>query len=310
MPKGPGNDVTVLGGPAAVSDAALFDIAGGLGGLPDRIAGANRYATAARVSSEIFKPGVAAAFIAVGTGYADALSAGAAAAKAGGPLLLVTRDGIPAETRAELARLRPQEIFVAGGTAVISQSVVNSLGGYATSGKATRLAGADRYGTAAAVATSAFANGADVVYLATGLGFADALSAGAAAAAVDGAVLLSNPDRLPASIAGAVKTLGPSQVILVGGTAALSSGIEAELKALGVTTVRRISGSNRYATAAAISVDTFAPNVPTVLLATGAQFPDALAGAAAAGELGVPLLLTEPTRTPSVIINELRRLLK
>ena len=49
---------------------------------------------------------------------------------------------------------------------------------------------------------------------------------------------------------------------------------------------------------------------PVVLLATGATFPDALAGAAAAGEVGVPLVLTEPRRTPSAIIDELRRLLE
>lgn len=310
VPSGIGNNVTVLGGPAAVSDGALYDIAVALGGLPDRIFGSNRYGTAARVSSEVFKPGVAAVFVATGTGYADALSAGAAAANAGGPLLLVTRDGIPTETRAELARLRPQRIYVAGGTAVVSQGVVDALGPYAGSGRALRLAGEDRYGTAAAVAMATFPSGVDVVYLATGLGFADALSAGAAAAAVEGAVLLSPPDRLPPEIAEAIRTLGPSEVVLVGGTVALSAGIEAEVSGLGVATIRRISGSNRYTTSAAVSADTFGLGVSSVLLATGANFPDALAGAAAAGELGVPLLLTEPTTTPPAVLSELSRLLE
>ena len=310
MPEGPGNDVTVLGGSAAVSDAALYDIAATLGGMPDRIAGMNRYATAARVSNEYFAPGVEAVYVATATGYADALSAGAAAANAGGPLLLVSKDTIPTETRAELARLQPRQIIVAGGSAVVSQGVLDALGPYAASGKAIRVAGANRYSTAAAVVTTAFPNGVNTIYLATGRGFADALSAGAAAAAVEGAVLLTEPDHLPPEISSAIRTLGSSEIILVGGTAALSSALESELRSLGVANVRRISGSNRYATSAAISADAFGPIAPVVLLATGATFPDALAGAAAAGELGVPLLLTEPAGTPSVIINELRRLLE
>lgn len=310
MPTGIGNNATVLGGSAAVSDAALYDIAGALGGMPSRIAGANRYATAAQVSSEFFAPGVAAVFIATGEGYADALSAGAAAAKANGPLLLVSREHVPTETRAELARLQPRQIYVAGGSAVVFQGVLDALGPYAASGTAIRLAGTNRYGTSAAVATAAFPNGVNSVYLATGLGFADALSAGAAAAAVDGAVLISTGDRLPPEISSAIKSLNPSEVVLVGGTAVLSQGVENDLRSLGVASIRRISGPNRYATSAAVSADTFGPNMPMAFLATGATFPDALAGAAAAGDVGVPLLLTEPGGTPSVIINELSRILE
>ena len=306
---GIGNDVTVLGGPAAVSDAALYDIAGALGGLPDRISGPNRYSTAARVSGAFFEPGVPAVFLATGADFADALSAGAAAATAGGPLLLVTKDSVPAETVAELTRLRPQHIYVAGGPAVISQGVVDSLAKYAISGSAVRLAGANRYGTAASVATMAHPTGVDTIYLATGLGFADALSAGPAAAAVDGVVLISTPDRLPLEIAAAIKTLSPSEVVVVGGTLALGTAIEQELRSLGVGTVRRIAGPDRYATSAAVSAETFGSGASAALLATGMAFPDALAGVAAAGKLGVPLLLTEPSGTPSVIVDELRRLL-
>ncbi len=308
MPEGVGSNVTVLGGPAAVSDAALYDIVGMLGGMPNRIFGPNRYSTAAAVSGEIFRPDVPAVFVATGTGYADALSAGAAAAHLDGPLLLVTKDSVPAETRAELNRLRPRAIYVAGGSAVISQSVVDDLGRYAGTGRAVRLDGANRYGTAAAVAVATFPDGVGTIYLATGLGFADALSAGAAAAATDGAVLLSTPDRLPMEIADAVRTLKPGEVVLVGGTAALSPAIEDELRRLGVKTVRRIAGSNRYTTSAAVSADAFGSGAATAFLATGTRFPDALAGAAAAGKLGVPLLLTDPTSVPPVILNELDRL--
>ena len=310
VPQGLGDDVVVLGGPAAVSDGALLDISGALGGMPSRIAGPNRYSTAARVSGAFFDPGVAAVYIVTGEGFADALSAGAAAASVDGPLLLVRKDSIPTETGAELVRLRPQRIFVAGGPVVISQTVVDDLRTYATSGTVTRLAGANRYGTAAAVAAAAFPSGVTTVYLASGLGFADALSAGAAAVAVDGAVLLSTPEHLPVETAASIRKLNPSQVVLVGGTSALSPAIEAEVRSLGVGTVRRIAGPDRYTTSAIISSGTFPGGASSALLATAMAYPDALAGVAAAGRLNVPFLLTNPEATPPVIINELRRLLE
>ncbi len=71
-----GDDVIVLGGLAAVSDEALYDIAGALGGMPSRIAGPNRYSTAARVSRAVFDPGVAAVYIVTGEDFADALVGG------------------------------------------------------------------------------------------------------------------------------------------------------------------------------------------------------------------------------------------
>ncbi len=305
-----GGDVIVLGGPAAVSDDALYDVSGALGGMPRRIAGPNRYSTAARVSRAFFEPGVAAVHIVTGEDFADALSAGAAAASAGGPLLLVRKDSIPAETLAELTRLRPERIFVAGGPVVISQTVVDDLRVYATSGSVSRLAGADRYGTAAAVAAAAFPGGVGTVYLASGNGFADALSAGAGAVTVEGAVLLSTPDQLPAETAASIRNLDPSEVVLVGGTAALAPAIEIELRNLGVEVVRRVAGSDRYGTSAVISSETFAAGVSSVLVATGMAYPDALAGVAAAAQLDVPFLLTDKATTPPVIIEEMSRLLK
>ena len=69
----------------------------------------------------------------------------------------------------------------------------------------------------------------------------------------------------------------------------------------------RLSGSDRYATAAAISAG-WAPGVPVVYVATGLNFPDALAGAAAAGALGAPLLLVTGTTVPAATAAELARL--
>ena len=89
-----------------------------------RESGANRFATAADISKKNFAPGVPVVYIANGlTGLVDALAAGPSAAKQGGPTLLVTTSSIPAETRAELTRLKPAKIVIAGGTSVVSTSV-------------------------------------------------------------------------------------------------------------------------------------------------------------------------------------------
>lgn len=73
-------------------------------------------------------------------------------------------------------------------------------------------------------------------------------------------------------------------------------------------TVERWSGSDRYSTSAEISARTFAPGVPAVFIASGTNFPDALSGAAAAGAMSSPLLLTYPDSLSPQIVEELRRL--
>ena len=87
-------------------------------GVATRLAGADRYATAAAISSTYYTPGVQAAFIATGAGFADALAGGPAAALNDSPLLLVRTEHDSLGHAAELTRLNPQRIYVLGGTAV------------------------------------------------------------------------------------------------------------------------------------------------------------------------------------------------
>ena len=85
-----------------------------------RIAGTDRYGTAAAISRSSFAPGVAVAYVATGESFPDALAGAAAAAHDGGPVLLTARDVIPPATLDELTRLRPARIVVLGGPGVIS----------------------------------------------------------------------------------------------------------------------------------------------------------------------------------------------
>ncbi|MCV0403074.1 MAG: cell wall-binding repeat-containing protein [Chloroflexi bacterium] len=79
-------------------------------------------------------------------------------------------------------------------------------------------------------------------------------------------------------------------------------------RAAAAMTVQRFGGADRYATAAAVSAAHFAPGVPAVYIATGAGYPDALAGGPAAALAGAPILLVTRWSIPSPIAAELNRL--
>lgn len=256
-----------------------------------RQSGADRYATAAAISRGSLPAGPSVVYVATGLNYPDALAAAASAAHLGGSVLLVTATGIPSATAAELTRLNPGSIVVAGGSGVVSNAVLTALDAY-TTGPVTRQWGADRYATAADISAKSFSPGVAVAYVATGENFPDALAAAGAAGRLGGPVLLVRSTSIPASIQAELTRLAPGRIVVAGGAAVVSDTVMTQLAAFTSGTVTRQWGVNRYATAADISAKTFVPGAPVVYVATGANFPDALSAAAAAGRLGGPVLLT------------------
>lgn len=170
-----------------------------------------------------------------------------------------------------------------------------------------RTFGADRYGTAAELATSHFGPGVGTAYVASGVVFPDAL-AGAARAGSDGdPILLTRPGALPDATKAALTELQPQRIVVFGGEAAVSVAVEEELAGFTAGAVTRLGGADRYATAALIS-GTFPSDTATVFVATGADYPDALTSAARAGLLGSPVLLTTANSLPQVVADELSRI--
>ncbi|PWJ48461.1 Putative cell wall binding repeat 2 [Quadrisphaera granulorum] len=259
----------------------------------DRWSGGDRHATAAAVSTMNFQSSTKAVVVVNGNSFADALAAAPLAASLKAPLLTVTADQVPTATSAEIERLAPQLVWVVGGTTAISEGVTSQLDGLSTGGT-IRLAGNTRYATAARVSEMQFL-GAQEVYVASGEGFADALAAGAAAASKGVPLMLTNRDSLPSETADMLKAVGPTRITIVGGTTVVSAAVQAKLEADWPGKVRRIYGDDRYDTAAKVLKD-LGSSAPSVLLASGVNFPDALAGAA----LGKPLLLSRPDCLPQV----------
>ncbi len=278
-----------------------------LGSLTVRLSGLDRFATATAISQHAFPRGAPVVYVANGLNFPDALAGGPAAALAGGPLLLVTRDVLPAATATELTRLDPAEIVILGGTGAVSSAVETALGPYAP--VVRRLWGPDRFATAAAISQDTFPAGAPVAYIANGLNFPDALAGGPAAALARGPLLLVTKDLIPQATADELARLGPSRVVILGGSGVVSDLVASQLiQLLPSATLSRLWGADRFATAAAISRDTFPTGAPVAFVANGLNFPDALAGGPAAALAGGPLLLVTKDAVPQATATELTRL--
>jgi putative cell wall-binding protein len=121
-----------------------------------------------------------------------------------------------------------------------------------------------------------------------------------------GPILLLQHDSIPAPTAQELRRLRPARLVVLGGPASVSDRVLNGLDGY-ATSVTRISGADRYAAAAAISRASFA-TADAVYIATGTNFPDALAGGPVAAAEGAPLLLVPTGPVPSSVLNEIRRL--
>jgi putative cell wall-binding protein/protocatechuate 3,4-dioxygenase beta subunit len=276
---------------------------------PERLAGADRFGTAAAISAE-FAPGVPVVYLATGRGFPDALSAASAAATLGGPLLITERASIPSVIAAELQRLDPATVVIVGGTGVVAPAVEDAVRTLLPAAVVERNQGADRYATSRAIARGAFEAGSTpVAYIATGRNFPDALAASAAAGAEGAPVILVDGARstLDSATRALLVELDVQRVFIAGGSGVVSAGVEAGLRSLlGSADVTRLAGADRYLTAAAINDARFGYE-PTVYLATGRDYPDALAGAALAGRTGAPLYVVPGTCVPSAVLDGMAR---
>lgn len=188
-------NATIIGGVGAVGTDVRAELIG-LGLVTNRIGGADRYETAYLVANAIRSigtdDGVRAAFVATGEDFADALAASAPAYGGSHPVILTESSELTEAAAAALFDNSIQRVIILGGTGAVSAEVEAQIDdlGVAT----IRVAGADRYETAANLATRLVAD-ADFAFdntgvtLTTGTVFADALS-GSSLAAVSGHPIL------------------------------------------------------------------------------------------------------------------------
>lgn len=260
-----------------------------------RVWGNDRYLTGVEASKRAFTT-ADTVVIATGANWPDALGGSALAGAAGGPLLLTKPAVLPDEVRAEIVRLRASKAYILGGKGAVDESVEEELVAMLGRDNVVRLSGSSRYGTAQEIADEtiallgpAYTGGALV---ATGAKFPDATAASPLAASLGRPILLVDP------VAGAVY-LPPktTHALILGGTSVVLPSVETYLKgALGSANVIRRGGANRYETAALVAQFGVSEgmNWNGVGIATGWNFPDALAGGAMLGALDSVMLLTTP----------------
>ncbi|MDO6658274.1 cell wall-binding repeat-containing protein [Anaerobacillus sp. 1_MG-2023] len=211
-------DVIILGGTSAVSNYVKFQLEG-MGIDVERIAGDNRFDTAANIAARL-GGSPDKAIVANGMNFPDALAIAPYAAQKGYPILLTEADEIPSATSNALKGIDGS--IIVGGETAVNGKLDKKLHAE------DRYAGDNRFGTAADIATSL--NSSARVYVSTGMNFADALSGSVLAAKQNAAMLLVKPNMLPKETAEAIEDMEAYDFNVLGGENAVSNDILDQLK--------------------------------------------------------------------------------
>ncbi|WP_041276716.1 cell wall-binding repeat-containing protein [Desulfosporosinus acidiphilus] len=219
--------------------------------------------------------------------FQDALAAAPLARKLKAPLLLTAPGELESNVLQELKRLGAgTKVFVIGGEGAISSKVTDALSKANLSSE--RIFGNTAADTAVAIARRM--GPSTQVILASSASFPDALSASAPAAALGIPILLTDQGLLSNSTLQLLKDYNVTKTIIVGGKYAVSTAFDSKGGPLESYGPMRLAGETKYDTMIKI-VNNFQQDPSTLVIATGENFPDGLAGGAFAAITGSPLLL-------------------
>ncbi|MDU4571459.1 MAG: cell wall-binding repeat-containing protein [Finegoldia magna] len=169
----------------------------------------------------------------------------------------------------------------------------------------TRIAGKDRIGTSIEISKAMF-NESDNVVLASGFNFADALSAGQLAAALNAPLILSD-ENMDLRVKEEIANLKPKNMYIVGGENALSSNIEESVKsAVNDINIERLKGNNRYETSVKVMEKTKEfIDAEYLLIASGKNFPDALSATSFMADHKALMVLSDGNSYPKSDLKEI-----
>lgn len=274
---------------------------------PARVAGEDRFETAAEVARLQFPGGASTAVIATGKEFPDALSGTGLAGAADAPILLVRHAQVPEPTTEALEDLGVGNVYILGGDDAISRDVEAEL---EERYEVARVGGSNRYGTAELVAREidrlegqlGEIAGLTTAFVASGQTFPDALAAGSVATTGEHPfpILLVGTDAYPRATERAIEDLGIDQAIIVGGHEAVSDHVERHLEE-DTRAVRRLAGTDRHATAVAVAdfaMIEFDYHGELTVLARSDVFADALTVGLHAGRNDAAILLAPPGQLP------------
>lgn len=250
----------------------------------ERFAGSDRYATSLQVSKNNWKTSDYV-FIASGKDFPDALCATPLAKKYNAPILLIDGATLNNDTINEFKRLAIKNVYIIGGTGVISKNIEDTITGLGL--KVIRLAGKDRYETSLKVAQELGTS--TKVAIATGNSFPDAISVATPAAIKGMPILLTSKNSIDSSIKQFILSTKRDTVYVIGGTGVISDVVLSQF-----SNSKRLSGLNRIETNLAV-INEFSGNFNfnNVFVGSAMDFPDGLSGSAAAALTSSPVFLLD-----------------
>ena len=196
----------------------------------------------------------------------------------------------------EITRLEAQDLIILGGTNSISEDIEKGLADIAGVKNVSRIAGENRYDTCQKIFNHAKKKS---LVLASGEIFPDAL---ATSSILDQAgLLLTKKDQLPSEAQAAIKDLNHDNFLIVGGENSIQESLATSISnKYQYASHTRISGNNRYETSAKIGERLVSS---TVILASGENFPDALAASTLAQKIDSPILLVSKDKIDQSVID-------
>lgn len=196
----------------------------------ERIGGIDRYDTNILIAQKLDVVKNTPVVIACGKSFPDALSIASIAGNKGWPILLTNKDELSISTIIYLAENRPSEVYIVGGTGVISENVEFEIKTIISKDRVKRIAGQDRFDTNILIIKNFISNPRGI-YVASGLGFADALAGSVLAARTGDPIVLIDPIKatLPTSTASYLSGLASDKtkpdLIALGGESVVSAEI-------------------------------------------------------------------------------------
>ena len=263
--------------------------------LDERIYGSDRYDTSIAVANR-YKAETGKKFenvvVAYGGNYPDALSGGYLAWVKDAPVILIS-SSVENKTADYISKnIEPGgTVYLLGGTGVVSSSFENRLKQKGI--KTKRLGGTDRYETNIKILKEAEVDDEDIL-ICSGGGYADSLSASAT-----GSPILLVGNTLTNAQKTYIRSLNTEQFYLIGGTGAVSTKVESDIRNLGYNSadsIKRLAGATRFETSTAVAEEFF-EEPDTVVFTYAMNFPDGLSGGPLATYSDAPIILTDSNNT-------------
>ena len=250
---------------AGILGVRLIDTNGD--GVPDsrEFAGSHRYNTAVMLAERFASDegSISTVILASGESQVDAVTASGLAGNLNAPVLLTRSSRLPHNVARFIDEQNVTDVVIVGGTAAVSDDVVTALESLGSRPSVSRVSGADRYATAAAIGGELGGpnptwcgsdQSAAILVNGGSEGRADAIAIGPMAFRLGLPMLLTSADEVPEATAAFLTDNKVERVVVVGGMGAVSAGVvDALVEDIGVVNVHRISGGSAAATSVMVA---------------------------------------------------------